>query len=181
MHSTDKLNDGYLGSGNRLRLAIRKHGKENFKREILEFCNSRSELINKEIEVVNLNEIAKIECMNLCVGGNGGLATAKHTTEWLNEKWKDPKYREKRSEEASKRMKNNHELGKMRYNTFTGKKHTEETKQKMSVSSKGMGFGKENSQFGTMWITDGVNNKKINKEDKIPINWKKGRILKSVI
>ena len=59
MHSTDDLEDGYLGSGNRLRLAIRKHGKESFKREILEFCKTREDLKKREIEVVNLDEISK--------------------------------------------------------------------------------------------------------------------------
>ena len=30
-HSTDNLNDGYLGSGKCLLAAIKKYGKENFK------------------------------------------------------------------------------------------------------------------------------------------------------
>ena len=30
MHSTDNLNDGYIGSGKRLWHSIRKYGKENF-------------------------------------------------------------------------------------------------------------------------------------------------------
>lgn len=33
----------------------------------------------------------------------------------------------------------------------------------------------KNSQYGTMWITDGLENKKINKDDRIPENWYKGR------
>lgn len=35
--------------------------------------------------------------------------------------------------------------------------------------------GTKNSQFGTMWITDGFENKKIKKEDVIPDGWYKGR------
>jgi hypothetical protein len=35
--------------------------------------------------------------------------------------------------------------------------------------------GEKNSQFGTMWITDGVTNKKIKKNDTIPEGWCKGR------
>jgi hypothetical protein len=38
-------------------------------------------------------------------------------------------------------------------NGFFGKKHTEETKKKMSDSSKGMCKGEKNGSFGTCWIT----------------------------
>ena len=40
MHSTNKLNDGYLGSGKKLRRSINKYGVENFKCEILEFLTT---------------------------------------------------------------------------------------------------------------------------------------------
>ena len=40
MHSTDNLNDGYLGSGIRLRRSIRRNGIENFKIEYLEFFDN---------------------------------------------------------------------------------------------------------------------------------------------
>jgi hypothetical protein len=35
----------------------------------------------------------------------------------------------------------------------------------------------KNSQFGTMWITDGVTNRKIPKTDDIPNDWHKGRAM----
>lgn len=38
--------------------------------------------------------------------------------------------------------------------------------------------GKRNSQYGTMWITDGVSNRKIKKDEVIPEGWRKGRIIK---
>lgn len=44
MHSTNNLDDGYLGSGRRLRYSLNKYGNENHTREILEFKNSRDEL-----------------------------------------------------------------------------------------------------------------------------------------
>lgn len=52
MHSTINQNDGYMGSGKRLRYSIRKYGKENHTKEILEFLPSREELIIKEIDIV---------------------------------------------------------------------------------------------------------------------------------
>src|SRR3972149_4281406 len=69
MHSTNKLDDGYLGSGVYLRRSIRKYGRENFKFEILEFFNSREILIEKETELVDTNFIHDLLCMNLRTGG----------------------------------------------------------------------------------------------------------------
>ena len=37
VHSTDKLNDGYLGSGKRLQIAIEKYGRDNFTSIPLDF------------------------------------------------------------------------------------------------------------------------------------------------
>jgi hypothetical protein len=35
--------------------------------------------------------------------------------------------------------------------------------------------GEKNSQFGTRWITNGIENKKIKKDSIIPDGWKLGR------
>ena len=40
--------DNYLGSGKIILKAIKKYKKENFKKEILEECNSQEELDEKE-------------------------------------------------------------------------------------------------------------------------------------
>ena len=181
MHSTDDLNDGYMGSGNRLRLAIRKHGKDNFKREILEYCESRKELANRESEIVNLDEIAKVECMNLTVGGEGGYSK-KGNDAFLFRLHNDKEFREKISKETSETNKRLIKEGKLKtwkdnYD-WTDKTHSEETKKKMSESSKGNGKGKTNSQYGTCWITRDGENKKIKKEDLdnyISDGWLKGR------
>jgi hypothetical protein len=77
MHSTDDLEDGYIGSGKRLWNAIRKHGRENFEVEHLEFFESRELLIGREKELVNEALLKDPMCMNLKPGGEGGLGGMK--------------------------------------------------------------------------------------------------------
>lgn len=187
MHSTDNLEDGYLGSGTRLSHSIRKYGPENHTREILEFCSSREELIKREEEIVNLNEIAKQECMNIKPGGSGGWANKEHQIKCsqsglnkINElrKDKDSEFYKKWTNTLSEKKIQNHKDGKIKnisdFYSWKGKHHTEETKRKMSKKDRS---GKLNSQYGTMWITNGKKNKKIKKEEKIPEGWTKGRII----
>ena len=85
MHSTNNLDDNYMGSGTRLRHSIRKYGVENHTKEILEFCETREELIIKEIEIVNSDLIQLKLCMNLKEGGSGGFANNKHKEKFLSE------------------------------------------------------------------------------------------------
>jgi len=169
MHSTNDLEDGYLGSGKRLRYSIRKYGKENHIREILEFCDSRKELKKLEEEIVTLNEIAKEECMNLVPGGHGGFERTESHKKAMLESFKnrlkvDKSFLEKYKEIGRQNFKNAHKNGKIKYSNFEGKKHSEESKNKISSSMKGKGKGSNNSQFGTCWVTNGTENKKIKKE-----------------
>ena len=189
MHSTHNLSDNYYGSGRRLKYSINKYGKENHNIKILEFFKNRIDLKNKEKEIVNLNEIAKEDCMNLVIGGGGGLMglsedkrekIRKGASIWLSKQWKNPEYRKIQSKLSSKRIKNTHKEGKLKYDNFKNKKHSEDTKRKMSESSKGIGEGKNNSQYGTCWITKKGVNKKIKLfelNDYILNDWIKGRII----
>lgn len=72
IHSTDDLEDDYLGSGLRLRRSVKKYGKASHQREIVELLESRSALIAREAEIVTFDLIiADIKCMNLIPGGGG--------------------------------------------------------------------------------------------------------------
>ena len=57
IHSTTNVDDGYLGSGKRLRYSIRKYGKENHIKEILNFFESRESLLEEEKKIVNTDLI----------------------------------------------------------------------------------------------------------------------------
>ena len=83
------------------------------------------------------------------------------------------KYRTKISE-ALKLWNENNDNG------FKGKSHTEEHKQKMSQTMQEKQTGSKNSQYGTMWITNGTENMKIEKGFQIPDGWYKGRVHRRV-
>ena len=48
IHSTDNLEDGYMGSGTQLKAAYAKYGIFNFRKEILSFYENRKELLDAE-------------------------------------------------------------------------------------------------------------------------------------
>jgi hypothetical protein len=73
MHSTDNLEDGYMGSGKALKFSIKRYGKENHRVEILEIVENRELLAERERAIVTLSKVKNGKCMNLKVGGIGGF------------------------------------------------------------------------------------------------------------
>src|SRR3989304_5091048 len=68
----------YFGSGSVLNLAIEKYGKENFKKEILESCNSQEQLNEREIYWIRFyNSRNRKIGYNISEGG-GGCKGYKH-------------------------------------------------------------------------------------------------------
>jgi hypothetical protein len=74
-HVTDNPNDGYMGSGTQLNEAIKKEGKENFEKKILQYCDSEEEMLNKERALVDEKFIARDDTYNVILGGNQFLTT----------------------------------------------------------------------------------------------------------
>ena len=182
MHSTDNLKDGYLGSGTRLRRSIRRNGIENFKIEYLEFFDNRTYLANRERELINEELLKDPMCMNLKPGGTGGLVNEIHginlkkgASKWSKAQWESEEYRSKITEVLRNNIIKSHRLGKINYDTFTGKTHSEETKRKIGEANSIKQKGESNSQFGTCWITNGIESKKIKKTDELPKGWSLGR------
>lgn len=80
VHSTDDLNDGYLGSGDLIVLSVKQHGKSAHQREILHFLPSRDAASDKEKELVTLELIADPLCLNQIPGGGNVLIPHGTTT-----------------------------------------------------------------------------------------------------
>ena len=188
-HQTKDLNDGYMGSGKYIRSAIQKYGVDNFTKEIMFVFNSSEEMYAKEAELVNLNFLSEENTYNLKVGGFGGwdhenLDSEKQRAKciksnikqkWLSENESSWKGNDNKSKAASENLKNAHKLGKIKYDTFTGKTHTDDAKIRIGLKNSEHQSGSKNSQYGTMWITNGNENKKIKKTQIIPEGWYKGR------
>jgi len=70
----DKNNDpNYIGSGRVLQKAIKKYGKENFIKNILEYCSTEKELNEREVYWIEITNAQKSSVYyNIAPGGNGG-------------------------------------------------------------------------------------------------------------
>ena len=84
IHSTDNLDDGYMGSGSRLNYAYKTYGIENFTKEILKFFGSRKECSDYEAKVVNEVLIEDPNCYNSILGGDNGTTYGTATVKDKN-------------------------------------------------------------------------------------------------
>ena len=192
-HQTKDLNDGYMGSGKHLKRSIEKYGIENFEKEILFQFDNEYDMNSKEAELVNEEFVLREDTYNICIGGQGGFGYINSVKEIRDIAAKKAIESQKeylianygvdhisKTKNARKiisdRNRELHKNGRLNPPTFYGKTHTEESKIKISKSNSNNQNGDKNSQFGTMWITDGIENKKIKKDvDIIPEGWYKGR------
>ena len=153
VHKTDKPNDKYLGSGKYLKLAIKKYGRQNFKKEVLFMYSSLEEAYEKEKELVDKSFYLREDTYNLTGGGSysvsygkkkggiGSMRGKKHKSETiekikktLNETNLDPIVKENRKKGAKKAW-----VKMIANNTFNswnkGKHLTEEDKLKKSIAA----------------------------------------------
>lgn len=71
LHSTNNINDNYIGSGYVLKEAIKKYGKSKFRKEILYVFNSRDEARKMEASIVDKDFCKRKDTYNLTEGGMG--------------------------------------------------------------------------------------------------------------
>ncbi len=74
----EKDQPSYLGSGLIIKQAIKKYGKENFKKEILDSCHSSEELCEKEKIWIQKSGSLYPRGYNISLGGNGGNILENH-------------------------------------------------------------------------------------------------------
>ena len=193
VHRTLDINDRYMGSGKRIKRAIKKYGVENFSKEILYVFDNEEEMLTKEFEIVNETFIVDDNNYNIVLGGNVNscLFTASDEERQdfarlgaieANKNGANVRGSLKHLHllETDETYRNRWLLSLKGNQKWLGKTHSEETKKQMSESHKGKHEGSKNSQFGTMWIhnLEEKLSKKI-KKDELPeyenLGWLKGR------
>lgn len=88
VHSTFDLNDDYLGSGYRLLKDIKRFGKSQYEREILEFFDTKEQAYEREKEIVNETLMKNWYCLNVAEGGGKYKKGDKlHFKNFVNEEW----------------------------------------------------------------------------------------------
>lgn len=168
MHSTENLNDGYLGSGKRLKAELKKYGKGNFERAVLHELPSRKLLESREREIVNEELLADPLCLNLKNGGEGGgrIWSEEHQVKFAKAGGAVSGRKNIPTMFTEEAKKKNVETRKRNGTFYTqgmrGKTHDEFARKAISSAQSGSG----NSQFGSCWVTDGVKPIKI-KKDKL--------------
>ena len=102
----------YLGSGYYLNNAVKAHGRKNFSREILWWCDSKKAALELEGLLVDRNWLKSPMTYNLLLGGGGkkenfDQSTKDKISQSLKEYWNVKEHREKRSKKSIEIYKNN--------------------------------------------------------------------------
>lgn len=141
----DKYNNpDYFGSGKLLKLAIKKYGKENFVKEVLQECNTLQELDNAErFWIKETNSLDRYIGYNIAEGGTGGKTLPQP---WNYGKKMDPMSEEQKKKQSELMQgknigKENPMFGKEPWNK--GIPMTKEIKEKLSIAMTGRKLSQE--------------------------------------
>jgi group I intron endonuclease len=173
-HSTNDLDDNYMGSGKHLRRAYTKHGIKNFSKQILFVYDTLEEAFAKEAEIVNEQFVKDDSNYNIALGGQIPLCGFLGNNH---------------SDETKKRLSETHSA---HLNPFFGKKHTDEHRDYISKITSGENnprYGCElsnelrekigNSNKGLVWWNDGKTS--IRSKTSPGNNWNRGRLLDGLV
>lgn len=200
VHKTDDIDDGYMGSGKLITLAIQKYGIENFEKSILFVFENSEEMYEMESTLVTEDFISNNMNYNLKIGGFGGfdyinknklnlydghskqnkLKFQKQSIINAERSKLDKKWNDRRRKKISDGVKKSY-IG--RDNPFSGKFHSDETKRMIGEKNSKNQSGSKNSQYGKCWVhsLDEKRSLSISKtelETYLRDGWIKGRKMK---
>lgn len=187
----------YYGSGQRLRKALKKYGKDNFKCEVIEWCDTFEDIQLREkywIEFYNSRD--QQIGYNLAPGGlqnpahklspdeikqRSAALSKRNKTNWQNTEYRDKLIKILTQNGYNTHHTEEHKQYLREHPFFKGCKHTEQTKAKMrqkkiDCPSPSQWTSELNPALNGCWYNNGVSEKVINDISKVPDGWNKGRL-----
>ena len=170
-HITDDLDDGYMGSGKVIMLAVNKYGEEAFTKEWLEFAENAEDLNYLERMYVDEEWLARPDTYNLVLGGKSTAGAG------------NPMYGRRHSKETrqkladARRNKTPWNKGKVGSQVAwnKGRKMSEESKAKVSEARRK--FCEERGK--THWYHNVVTKQNAQlKESEVQDGWVRGKLFK---
>jgi len=146
-----KNDDKYFGSGKLIISAIKKYGKENFKKEILEYCTDENQMDEREIFwIKELNATNRKIAYNICEGGKTYRIMrgenhpwfGKHHTEESKKIIKEKRKSQKMSDEQKDVLRK-----KWKGDENPGKNKSKETIKKLKDAAKKLNRNGENHPY----------------------------------
>lgn len=172
VHQTTDTNDEYFSSSRAVKQAVKKYGKENFRKDILFVYDNPEEMFLKEKEIVNEEFVQRKDTYNITCGGIGS---------WHH--WNDGSERHKESARKGAKKAGQNLQDYLRKNPdkripppdWTGKSHSKESKRKISEANKIALAGEKNPNYGKVWCVrknaTEYTDRKPYYPDEIPEGW----------
>lgn len=147
----------YLGSGVKLNRAIKKYGRENFIKEVIEVCSTKEELNEREKYWIKETKAQELG-YNIADGGSGGNTYTEETKQRVSELFRGRKHspdtiekikktREKRKTQNPDVYKMSQEHRELMSKVHKGKVHSEEWKINHSDKMKELYHFGDTSKF----------------------------------
>lgn len=195
-HSTENLNDGYLGSGSEVKHLVREQGSDCFTKTIFKFCSSLQEVLQEEEKYVGDLWTEDPFCLNLTPGGafSGKLdMTGVPKSFETRKKLRDSHLGLKRSKETRQRISESKKGRKLnispeiqeRLSKLRSRPRPESVRIAVSKAQKGRPKTAEHVQkmkeckVGRIWINNGTISKMLTPEkakEFLELGWQRGRL-----
>ncbi|WDR21839.1 homing endonuclease [Salmonella phage vB_SenM_UTK0003] len=175
-HSTNNLDDGYVGSGVFIKKAINKYGLENFTKIIIKKFDTSKEAFEFEAEMVTEDVVKNRMYYNAKPGGYGGI----YMTEEIKKKMKESSRKRYLNSPGTTLGTTCYTNGKKNRFLKPGDKIPDGFYIGQVIPNKKCrkGCAVKPTTTGTFWVNNGTINKLMQPSSEIPVGFVKGRLMK---
>lgn len=149
VHSTNDIEDDYLGSGVLITRAVRKYGKENFIKTIVSVYSTKEEAYAEEVRVVTKEYVRYEGSYNLNPGGKGGLLLEGERLETFREMARGRRHTQETKDllrEIKSTFRHTEDAKSRISESLMGRAVTEDTREKIGLANS----GEKNGMYGKL-------------------------------